>query len=137
MLCSTAACVSIIANHQVASAKLIDQGWPRRLSAIERAGSTKPIQIMNALPKATVHGPASTGARISAPAKIAANQNSASVAAAIVAPLSGYRNRKNKMINPAIVAAPIEKMLLRMYCIDVNPSYRDFLTTAGSMPSQL
>lgn len=68
--------------------------------------------MMKALPNATVHGLAFTGASIKAPARIAANQNSASVAAASIAPRRRLRKPAKRMSTPAKVAAPIGMMLL-------------------------
>jgi hypothetical protein len=81
-------------------------------------GTTNPAQITTALPTAITQAPASSGARISAPARIAASQNSASAAASkLFQPGKARPDTRSQMrpiTSPARVAAPMAARLMKI-----------------------
>ena len=114
MPCITAACASITASHHAESPRLVATDCPRSTRPTVSVGSTKPIQMTNALPSAIVHALAVTGARISAPARIEPSQKHASAAPAMRGLVSRGRADRHSTPSPTAVATAIGTMLVRI-----------------------
>lgn len=116
--CKIAACAIMTMSQQALADMIILADDPPARKVTVRTGKTKPTQIINAVPRDIVQTSACGGARIKAPAKIAASQNTAIMTAAIFRqpgrPNPMYRSQTIPIARPASVAATIGTMLRRI-----------------------